>query len=66
MPKERRTVVQPVRVELICDCGGYMKQNNRVLMTSPPLYEYTCQGCEQKHTMRKSYPRIEYAEVQSD
>ena len=30
---------------VICECGGYFIQENRVLLTEPPQFPYRCNKC---------------------
>jgi hypothetical protein len=58
--QERRTPVQPYRVDLVCDCGEVMKQITEHLSG---LKIYKCPNCQKTENSFDRYPRTEYQDV---
>jgi len=67
MTTERRTPVQAVRVELLCDCGGTMRRQSSTLATSAIRWLYECEACHKQEVHRgEPYPMIVYEPIELD
>lgn len=61
MPQEVEKRVEPVRVHLICDCGGEMAFNGHSTTMYPPSHDHTCVVCgAQERVVDKRYPFIKH------
>jgi hypothetical protein len=60
MSRELRAPVYTLNVSLLCDCGGSMVFEGRVLTSNPPQYPHTCDQCGKSERAKKKYPCIEY------
>ena len=63
MPYTIEKKVQPVMIQLYCNCGKEMKCSNEVLTSYPARYVYYCE-CGEAYTDEICYPTIEYREVE--
>lgn len=63
---EKRTEVKTIRVRAICNCGGEFKPTGMCLTSYPPQYPHKCDNCGKVKTFEKSYPTVEYVEVEND
>lgn len=65
MQKSEKVYV--VRNILICDnCGTEMKKGNKVIVTSPLTFEYSCPKCGAYITSIIDYPNIEYHKIEEE
>ena len=65
MPYFEEHVLQPVKVKAFCDnCGGEMLNTGIVKPAYPELYEHKCDGCGALWDSKKSYPHIQYREIE--
>ena len=62
MPYTTEKKIQPMLVELYCDCGKEMEMYE-VLDTYPCYYKYRC-VCGEVYTDKECYPKIEYKETE--
>lgn len=60
MSKVRETLMEPVQEELICDCGGVMRQTGVTQLTNPQTYQHKCGACGAMENAPQNYPRITY------
>ena len=58
--QEKRTIVIPIQVTLICDCGKEMEPTGDILLSMPQKYVYHCLNCKNTNTTTEVYPRIIY------
>jgi hypothetical protein len=65
MAHEHTTAVRPIKVSLICDCGGQITfvPFGKAQPTSPPKYEHECDKCKQRSWQPCSYPEIRFETV---
>lgn len=59
MPTVQRVTVRPIRVKLICDCGGEMFTFQSYTATTTQ-YLNRCGRCSAQVQTDKSYPGIDY------
>lgn len=63
----KKTKLQRVKHEIVCDCGGLMSANSvtRAMNqnTPPTLYLHRCVDCGEQQLLEFSYPRIVDEEV---
>lgn len=65
MPSERRTLVRPVKVELICDCGGLMRVRQQTVINNNAVYDHVCTNdCGRGVSLDAPFPRIDHEEIQ--
>lgn len=64
---EKEVEVKTVEVRQYCDkCGEEMKFTGETLLSNPPKYVHKCNKCGNSTWCSKSYPSIEYREVQKN
>lgn len=66
MPSEKRTLVRPVKVELICECGAPMVVRQQTVIGDRVAYDHACTGCDQMMTLDAPFPRIDHEEIQQE
>lgn len=64
MPSEKRTLVRPIKVELICDCGSSMSVRQQNMIGTNVAYVHVCHGCDESVTLDAPHPRIDHEEIQ--
>ena len=57
---EKKEVVSPVKVSMICECGGEMKPTGITYTSNPPIFPHICERCGKGDSFREMYPRIVY------
>lgn len=63
--KTEKRKIETYEIKAICPkCEKELKQENTVLMTYPPLYQYVCLYCGKKFTSETDYPYIEYKYIE--
>ena len=64
---EKQTEVKSYEVHQYCDkCGTELTFTGEVLLSNPAKYVHKCNKCGNTEWFPKSYPCIEYKEVQND
>lgn len=64
---EKQTEVKSYKVHQYCDkCGEELTFTGEVLLSNPAKYVHKCNKCGNTKWFQKSYPCIEYKEVQKD
>lgn len=61
---EKEFEVKTIRVRAICRCGGEFITTGLAWFSNPIEYEHKCNTCDMKLRFMKSYPCIEYREVE--
>lgn len=68
---EKKFELRTVIVKHFCEpCakvgGGEYLPTGRVLLSNPPQYPHECNNCGEEKIFEKSYPTLEYVEVNDE